>query len=35
MRAIVANANPASYNGEEAICSSLIPLTDEIPAKIG
>lgn len=34
MRAIVADANPASYKKEEAICSSLIPLTDEILAKI-
>ena len=34
MRAIVASADPAPYKREEAICSSLIPLTDEILAKI-
>ena len=34
MIAIVENPDPAPYKREEAICSSLIPLEDEILAKI-
>jgi hypothetical protein len=34
MLAIVENPDPAPYKREEAVCSSLIPLEDEILAKI-
>jgi hypothetical protein len=34
MAAIVADDDPASYGREEAACSSLTPLADEILAKI-
>lgn len=35
MAAVVAAADPAAYKHEEAICSSLTPLVDEVLPKIG